>query len=406
MNEQRTNPTKGISMLEKTISQNANEDQPLKKEAGLTSLHHSFDTELAAQYGIEEAILIHHFQHWIAINQRLGRNLIEGRTWTYQTIAEIAAHFSYIKVDRVRRLLESLTEQGVIIKGKFDKNPFNHTTYYAFVDEDIFIPNKVYERQICQNGKAELPKENWQNCPNADNSECETNLDYECGTNFSEKEKERKKVTKKEEKEKTHAKKDREREDPAPQKKKETIQKQRFGDYVVMRPNQYEALCTELGKEIVDSYIESINLWVPNNKPYKDYPAAIRQWEKRDRENGKQKIPTERIKAYRIQNEAFVAKVNNGIRLQKRIPTTFEVQENRVLICCPSKDFREPISLIMDALEFKVKMKEKLESLGFDTNAPASTGYLPQSNDFISKQLRDVVVKSDGEIDDSEDQYE
>ena len=36
----------------------------------LSSEHHSFDVYLAAEYGIQEAIMIHHFQHWIGVNMR------------------------------------------------------------------------------------------------------------------------------------------------------------------------------------------------------------------------------------------------------------------------------------------------------------------------------------------------
>ena len=55
--------------------------------------HHSFDVYLAEQYGIHEAILIHHFQHWIMVNKNLKRNFRDERTWTYQTLQDIAAHF-------------------------------------------------------------------------------------------------------------------------------------------------------------------------------------------------------------------------------------------------------------------------------------------------------------------------
>lgn len=114
------------------------------------SLHHSFDIDLAAEYGLEEAILIHHFQHWIQINKRLKRNSHEGKTWTYQTLNQIAAYFPYWSVDQIVTLLERLTHgksrfqkekqyEPVLLKGNFNKDKTDHTLWYAFVNEEKFI---------------------------------------------------------------------------------------------------------------------------------------------------------------------------------------------------------------------------------------------------------------------------
>lgn len=120
------------------------------------SLHHSFNIDFAEKYGIEEAIIIHHFQHWIRVNQRLNRHFLEDRTWTYQTREEIAAHFPYLSFDQVRRITEKLVEKKVIITKNFSKDKFSRTLWYAFRDEKEFLgkteekSNKSYESQICQ----------------------------------------------------------------------------------------------------------------------------------------------------------------------------------------------------------------------------------------------------------------
>ena len=105
----------------------------------MSYLHHSFDSELAAQYSIEEAIMIHHFQFWISKNKRLKRNNHKGRTWTYETIEEIAAHFSYWSRDQVKRILNKLVKNNIIIKGNFNKKKYDRTVWYAFKDEEKFI---------------------------------------------------------------------------------------------------------------------------------------------------------------------------------------------------------------------------------------------------------------------------
>lgn len=103
------------------------------------SLHHSFDIELASQYGVQEAIIIHHFQHWINTNMRLRRNYIEGRWWMYQTLEEMAAHFPYLSRDQVNRLIRKLVKKGVLKKGNHNKFKFDRTMWYAFENQEKFL---------------------------------------------------------------------------------------------------------------------------------------------------------------------------------------------------------------------------------------------------------------------------
>lgn len=112
--------------------------------------HHSFNVQWATDYGVHEAILIHHFQFWIEHNQKMNRNFYEGRTWMYQTFKEIAAWFPYLTENEVRELLVRLTTgkgrrakgekefEPILITGNFNKTKFDKTTWYAFKNEKMF----------------------------------------------------------------------------------------------------------------------------------------------------------------------------------------------------------------------------------------------------------------------------
>ncbi len=104
----------------------------------LSSQHHSFDIKLASKFGIERAILIHHFQHWIRINRSKNKNIHESRCWTYQTRKDIQAHFPYWTYESVKYLCESLVEEGVLITRNFNRTPLDRTLWYAFVNEEEF----------------------------------------------------------------------------------------------------------------------------------------------------------------------------------------------------------------------------------------------------------------------------
>lgn len=103
-----------------------------------SSQHHSFDILIATRYGVEKAILIHHFQHWIRLNRFKKINLYEGKCWSFQTREYIAGNFSYMSFDTVRRHMEQLVELGVLEQNNFNKNPMSRTLWYAFKDEKLW----------------------------------------------------------------------------------------------------------------------------------------------------------------------------------------------------------------------------------------------------------------------------
>lgn len=113
----------------------------------LSSQHHSFDVHLAVEYGIEEAIIIHHFQHWIDYNMHKQNSwetiYRDGRWWIHQTIDEIATLFDYLNPRKVKYTIGQLVQKGVLIKGNFNKNHFDKTVWYAFKDQKKFIEDKI-----------------------------------------------------------------------------------------------------------------------------------------------------------------------------------------------------------------------------------------------------------------------
>lgn len=101
--------------------------------------HHSFSVAMAAEYGVNEALLIHHFQHWIMLNQRMKKNFHDGHTWTYQTLDWITAHFPYFSRKAIERLINKLVGLKVLKKGNYNKSSWDKTVWYAFVDEEKFL---------------------------------------------------------------------------------------------------------------------------------------------------------------------------------------------------------------------------------------------------------------------------
>ncbi len=102
-------------------------------------MEHSFDIYNAKRYGLNEAIMIKNFQFWIAKNKANGSHQYDGKTWTYNSVKAFEELFPYLKPSQIRRCLESLVEQGVLIKGEYNKNPYDRTSWFAFNDESTFL---------------------------------------------------------------------------------------------------------------------------------------------------------------------------------------------------------------------------------------------------------------------------
>lgn len=117
-------------------------------------MQHHFDIEHATKYGVEEAIVINCFQFWIGHNMANGRHQHDGRTWTYNSVRALADLFPYWTPKQVRRIMESLENQAVLMTGNYNVKNYDKTTWYAFIKETEFIGQK----SLCPNGQTELPK--------------------------------------------------------------------------------------------------------------------------------------------------------------------------------------------------------------------------------------------------------
>lgn len=117
--------------------------------------NYSVDVVMATEYGIEEAFLIRDLQFWIRFNRNKQTNFIEGRTWSYRTLKQIADHFPFLNERKIQYALQNLEKMDVILKGNFNKSAMDKTCWYAFVNEEVFVPSlsedskKSYERQNC-----------------------------------------------------------------------------------------------------------------------------------------------------------------------------------------------------------------------------------------------------------------
>ena len=115
---------------------------------------HSFEVEHARKYGLAEAVLIKNFKFWIEHNIDQKYNFKDGRTWTYISLRELAKNFDYLSEKQVRTAIEHLVNDGVILKGNYNKLAIDKTLWYSFAQESEFVkPYDQMETPFAQSGR-------------------------------------------------------------------------------------------------------------------------------------------------------------------------------------------------------------------------------------------------------------
>lgn len=105
--------------------------------------NYSFDTELAFLIGVDEAIMVNNLAFWISHNQVNDRNFHEGRYWTYNSVEAFTLLFPFWSTKQLRRIMDSLYSQGVVMKGNFNKNQFDRTGWYSLTDKYLYLLVKM-----------------------------------------------------------------------------------------------------------------------------------------------------------------------------------------------------------------------------------------------------------------------
>lgn len=131
---------------------------------------HHFKVALAKEYGIEAAILIDEFNYQISRNKANERNFHDGRYWTYNTLKAYTELFPYLSKDQIKRIIQKLITNGVLVKSNYNENPYNQTSWYAFTDYGLSVVGSCYP------DKAELPHPCGEiaKCTNGENAKCKT----------------------------------------------------------------------------------------------------------------------------------------------------------------------------------------------------------------------------------------
>jgi len=97
-------------------------------------VQHSFDVGVALKYGTDCAVILTSIKFWIQKNRANGKHFNDGYYWTYNSNGAFQTLFPYMTKDKIRRALERMEKDGVIITSTKNKMPFDRTKWYAITE--------------------------------------------------------------------------------------------------------------------------------------------------------------------------------------------------------------------------------------------------------------------------------
>ena len=133
-------------------------------------MFYQFHTEIAEKLGIEKAVILHCLYTWIVKNSANNRNAQDGRYWTYNTTEAWQKLLPFMSSRSIRRYLESLNEEGYLLKANYNETGRDRTMWYAISDKGTkLLEEKGYNISVlyeipfltdakCQSGQMQVSK--------------------------------------------------------------------------------------------------------------------------------------------------------------------------------------------------------------------------------------------------------
>lgn len=105
-------------------------------------MEYSFDVEFAIRHGVEEAVLYKNIMFWCQKNMANSRHFYDGRYWTYNSAQAFTELFPFWNKKKIERLLQSLVDKNLIIKGEYNQNKYDRTLWYTPTESVASISQK------------------------------------------------------------------------------------------------------------------------------------------------------------------------------------------------------------------------------------------------------------------------
>lgn len=113
-------------------------------------MEYHFNTELAKEIGVDEAIVCYNLEFWLKKNMANNKHFHDGKYWTYNSAKSWSILFDFWTQKQITRIMKSLKDKGIIEVGNYNKLKYDRTNWYT-------LTKRYY--CIIPNGQMDIPEE-------------------------------------------------------------------------------------------------------------------------------------------------------------------------------------------------------------------------------------------------------
>jgi len=103
---------------------------------------HSFNVEIAKEYGVGCAIILQNIYFWVEKNKANDKHFYNGSYWTYNSKKAFLELFPYFTEKQIRIYLDKLKSEGLVNTENFNTLPFDRTLWYSLTTKAYALFNK------------------------------------------------------------------------------------------------------------------------------------------------------------------------------------------------------------------------------------------------------------------------
>ena len=119
-------------------------------------MEHSFNVEVATEYGVHSAILLNNIAFWCLKNKANGTHEHDGYFWTYNSKKAFSELFPYMTARQIDYALKRLIDDGILVTGNYNANAYDRTLWYAVTKKGYSIlQNCAMDGTRLSNGNTE-----------------------------------------------------------------------------------------------------------------------------------------------------------------------------------------------------------------------------------------------------------
>lgn len=111
---------------------------------------HSFDVNIATEYGLNAAIILNRLEIWIEQSRANRTNAYDGKYWCCNSCKALSELFPYMSEYQIRSALKKLEDAGIIIAGHWSENVLDRTFWYTFSDDGEKLLHHVWQKDVSE----------------------------------------------------------------------------------------------------------------------------------------------------------------------------------------------------------------------------------------------------------------